>query len=258
MNDVLILCYHAVSERWPASLSVTPQNLQSQLEFLLRNGYRGVTFTQAVTNPPSGKIVAVTFDDGFRSVAGVAHPIMRDLGIPGTVFVATNHMGTESPMVWSGLEQWVGTEHEQELVGSSWTELDELAAAGWEIGAHTRSHPHLTQIDEETIYEELAGSRKDVEDHMGTCKSLAYPYGDHDDRVVAAAARAGFYAACTLPIHWYLAKPLRYPRVYVAHKDDHRRFRIKVSRAVRLARVAEGTVMIGVSSRLRHTSTVQV
>jgi peptidoglycan/xylan/chitin deacetylase (PgdA/CDA1 family) len=243
MSDVLVLCYHAVSERWPAPLSVTPERLEHQLEFLLRNGYQGTTFTRAVTNAPRGKVLAVTFDDGFRSVATMAAPIMRRLGIPGTLFAATSHMGTEQPMVWSGLEQWVGTRYETELMGSSWAELEGLARTGWEIGAHTRTHPHLTQLDDASIYAELADSRSDIEQRLGgTCTSLAYPYGDHDVRVVAAAAKAGFLAACTLPRRLHRPEPLRFPRIYVGHRDAARSFRLKVSPQIRATRVAGAIV----------------
>lgn len=248
VNDVLILCYHAVSDRWPASLSVTPERLESQLAYLVRSGYRGVTFTRAVVDPPGGRVLAVTFDDGFRSVVRLAQPVMERLGVPGTVFVATSHVGTERPMAWQGLEQWVGTEHEQELVAATWPELNGLRHAGWEIGAHTRTHPHLTQIDEASIYEELAGSRRDVEENIGPCTSLAYPYGDHDGRVVAAAAKAGFRAAATLPTYGYRPEALRRARVYVGHRDDARRFRLKVSRPLRVGRVAAGMVAAGASA----------
>jgi peptidoglycan/xylan/chitin deacetylase (PgdA/CDA1 family) len=256
MNDVLILCYHAVSERWPASLSVTPERLEGQLECLVRAGYRPVTFTRAVTDPPAGKTLAVTFDDGFRSVVRLAHPVMKRLGVPGTVFVATGHVGTEQPMAWSGLEHWLGTEYERELVAASWPELNALRQDGWEIGAHTRQHPHLTQLDEASIYEELAGSRSDVEEHIGgPCTSLAYPYGDHDARVVAGADRAGFLRAATLPSHWQRPEPLRWPRVYVAHRDRTLRFRLKVSRPVRMTRAATRIAADSVSGRLGRVRT---
>jgi hypothetical protein len=107
----------------------------------------------------------------------------------------------------------------------------------------------LTQIDEASIYEELAGSRTDVEEHLdGPCTALSYPYGDHDGRVVAAADTAGFLAAATLPSNWYRPKPLREPRVYIHHNDDTWRFRLKVSRPIRSARVAAGAVAAGSSS----------
>lgn len=54
--EVLILCYHAVSENWSSTLSVTPQALESQLEFLVSKGYAGATFTEAALedHPPQG------------------------------------------------------------------------------------------------------------------------------------------------------------------------------------------------------------
>lgn len=248
MKDTLVLCYHAVSDQWPASLSVRPERFRAQLEFLVRSGYRGATFTQAVTDPPAGKVLAVTFDDNYRSVVRLAHPIMERFGLPGTVFVPTTYVGTEQPMSWSGLEQWLGSAHEPELVAASWPELQELQQAGWEIGAHTRTHPHLTQIDEAVMHDELAGSRSDVEAQVdGSCTSLAYPYGDHDARVVEAAANAGFHVAAALPTRWYSPsplrwphhpEPLRWPRVYISNRDDMRRFRLKVSRPFRALRIA--------------------
>ncbi len=51
MADPLILCYHAVRERWPAPLSVTPRALEDQLELLVRRGYRGATFGEETASP---------------------------------------------------------------------------------------------------------------------------------------------------------------------------------------------------------------
>jgi peptidoglycan/xylan/chitin deacetylase (PgdA/CDA1 family) len=64
MSDVLVLCYHAVSVRWPAELSVTPERLEEQLRLLVRRGFKGATFHQAVIAPPAPRTLAVTFDDG--------------------------------------------------------------------------------------------------------------------------------------------------------------------------------------------------
>src|SRR5690242_13950335 len=109
MDDLLVLCYHAVSERWPAPLSVAPELLTDQVGLLLRRGYRGVTFTGAVTERPTGKRLVVTFDDGYRSVVTRAKPLLDELGVPGTIFVATDYIGSDTPMSWSGIEQWLGT-----------------------------------------------------------------------------------------------------------------------------------------------------
>lgn len=234
MSDVLVLCYHAVSERWDADLSITPGALEEQLGLLVRRGYRGVTFTEAVANPPAGKVLAVTFDDAYRSVLELGFPILKRLGLPGSVFVPTAFPGTERPMSWPGIEHWLGGPFERELVPMSWEELNRLAADGWEVGSHTRSHPHLTQLDDADLAEELRSSREVCEQRLGRgCESLAYPYGDHDGRVVEAAGAAGYRVAGTLPSRFGSRDPLSWPRVGVYYGDGGRRFRAKVSRIAR-------------------------
>jgi peptidoglycan/xylan/chitin deacetylase (PgdA/CDA1 family) len=237
--DVLVLCYHAVSERWPAPLSVTPEALEEQLEVLVRRGYAGATFESVVSEPPEGRTLVVTFDDAFASVGGLAAPILRGLGLPGSVYVVTDPVEEpERPMSWDGIDQWLGTEHEQELRPLSWDGIRELVEAGWEVGSHTRSHPRLSQIhDDADLAQELEGSRTTLEDKLGRpCRTLAYPYGDHDERVVDATRAAGYAGAGTLPGRFPKATPFSWPRVGIYHDDDLRRFRMKVARPMRALR----------------------
>src|SRR5690242_16905578 len=165
-GDLLVLCYHAVSERWPADLSITPANLEAQLGLLAARGYRGVTFTEAVLQPPDGKAVAVTFDDAYRSVLELGEPILTRLGWPATVFVPTDFAGAEHPMSWPGIDQWAGGEFDRELVPMSWEELGRLAGGGWEIGSHTCSHPRLTTLEDARLDEELRRSRSECQDRL--------------------------------------------------------------------------------------------
>jgi peptidoglycan/xylan/chitin deacetylase (PgdA/CDA1 family) len=230
VTDVLVLCYHAVSEDWGSDLAVTPTRLADQLELIAGQGYRGATFHEAVHSPPAAKTVAVTFDDAYRSVIDLGLPILERLGLPGTVFVPTAFTGSEAPMAWPGIDQELGGPHASELIPMSWEELARLAAAGWEVGAHTRTHPHLTELDDDALVEELRASRRDCESNLGLpCRSLAYPFGDEDERVVRATGQAGYTAACTLPATLHSASPLRWPRVGVYRDDDGLRFRLKTS-----------------------------
>jgi peptidoglycan/xylan/chitin deacetylase (PgdA/CDA1 family) len=236
MADVLVLCYHAVSERFPAALSVTPSAFERQLDLLVRAGYRGVTFEEAV-RVPEGRSVAITFDDAYLSVLRLAKPLLDAVGFRAAVYAPTDYIDApERPLSWDGIEQWHGGEHEHELVPMSWDQLGELAEAGWEIGSHTRSHPHLTTLDDDALRSELVESRAEVQRRLGRCDTLAYPYGDYDERVVEAAAAAGYGAAGTLPARLHAARPLAWPRVGIYHADDERRFRMKVSRQMRRLR----------------------
>ena len=230
-NGSLVLCYHAVSERWDADISITPAALEKQLGFLLERGYQGATFGQAVTAPPSRKTLAVTFDDAFRSVFDLAFPILSRLGLPGTVFVPTAKVGNHGPMAWEGIEGWIGTPHEDELRGMSWEQLEHVAGAGWEVASHTRSHPHLTALNDEALERELRASREDCEQRLQRpCTSVAYPFGDVDDRVMDAARHAGYTAAGSVdPIPHYPPDALNWPRVAVFYGTDWDRFQWKVS-----------------------------
>ena len=249
--NVLVLCYHAVSERWPAALSVHPQRIEAQLRFLKARGYRGATFSQAVSAPPAPRTVAVTFDDAYRSVLDLALPILRRLELPGTVFAPTSFIGSDGPMTWEGIDRWLGGPHESELTPMSWEQLVELAESGWEIGSHTRTHPRLPTLSDSALVTELSKSKADCERALGTtCRTLAYPYGDHDGRVVAATAAAGYEAACTLPSRLNAPNPLEWPRVGIYNADRDLSFRLKVSPAMRRARASR---MAGAALSVRNS-----
>jgi peptidoglycan/xylan/chitin deacetylase (PgdA/CDA1 family) len=235
--DRLGLCYHALSDGWPALMSVTPDRFRWQLHWLAERGYGGVTFSELVEGRARGRQVAVTFDDGYLSVLRHGLPVLEELGWPGTIFVPTALLDERRPLVWPGIDHWVGTEHEHELIPLSWGELGDLRARGWEIGSHTRTHPRLTSLTDAQLDEQLAGSRADCEERLGTpCRSVAYPYGDVDPRVVAAAARAGYATGAALPKLGHRPRELEWPRVGVYHPEHERRFRTKVSPTVRVVR----------------------
>lgn len=239
MRDVLVLGYHAVSESWVASLAVPPATLREQLAWLLSRGYELVTFHDAVHAPPAAKVVAVTFDDGYRSVVDLAFPIFAELGVVASVFVPTAHVGRPEPMSWPGISQWADGEDADELRCMNWEDAARLTRAGWEIGSHTCSHARLTTLSDEALHRELLESRTTCEDRLGVaCRSLAFPYGDHDGRVIAAAGRAGYDTAGTLPGRLHRPQPMRWPRVSVNRGDTMRRFRAKASPMLRRVRAS--------------------
>ncbi len=224
MNDIVVLCYHGISPTWPAATSVTPEDFDSQLTAFAERGYRGATLRDALTTPPDGPVVVVTFDDAHSSVLSFAAPTMARLGIPGTIFVPTDYPGTGVPMAWDGYDEWMDTEHRHELDCMSWDDLRGLAATGWEIGSHTKSHPRLSQLDDAAILAELTESRAECEAQMGSsCWSFAYPYSDFDDRAVQAAAQAGYRFAVTVPRAPAAALPLQWPRVGVYNGERAKR-----------------------------------
>ena len=150
-GDTLILCYHGISESWPSPSAIPVDRLERQLRHLLERGYRGTTFSEAVLSRPRGKTVAVTFDDGYRSIGEHGVPLLSRLGLPATLFVPTDWVGRDTPMAWKGIDRYVGERARAELLPLSWAEIASLSDAGWEIGSHTRSHPDLTTLEDDAL-----------------------------------------------------------------------------------------------------------
>lgn len=245
MADVLVLCYHAVSPSWPAPLSVLPERLDEQLELLVGRGYRGVTFTEAVTWRREDKVLAVTFDDAYASTLRLGLPILERHGLPGTVFAPSEYVDSDRPIAWEGMERWLGTEHEAELRCMTTPELNELREAGWEVGSHTCSHPMLPAVDDDQLHQELSRSKAVLEQKLSApCTSIAYPYGAVDQRVAMAAAEAGYAAAAALATPIGPPAPHRWPRVGTYHTDSLRRFKLKVSPSARRLRLAAARTAI--------------
>jgi peptidoglycan/xylan/chitin deacetylase (PgdA/CDA1 family) len=235
MSHSLVLCYHAFSHSWPSDLAITRDQLREELHVLLGRGYVPATFAAIAGGRAPVKAFAVTFDDGYRSVVTKAFPVMAELGVPGTIFVTTNWVGAEAPMSWPGIDHWTPGDYEDELIPAGWQELRGLIREGWEVGSHTMSHPRLSDLDEDALAAELAGSREKCTSELGVdCISIAYPYGDSDRRVEAATAKAGYLAAAGLGLDG--SPPYRWPRIGIYPGDRGTRFRLKVSPVVRRAR----------------------
>jgi peptidoglycan/xylan/chitin deacetylase (PgdA/CDA1 family) len=229
MNDrPLLLAYHAVGA---GSLAIPERALHAQLALLRRRGYVGFTAAETErrrqdrTLPP--RAVVVTFDDGFRSVLR-AKLILDELGYPATVFAVTSFVESGEPLRWPGLDR------SEESLG--WPELELLSETGWEVGSHTVTHPLLPDLDDAELERELVDSRATIRKRLGSCETLAYPYGRADERAVAAAARAGYLAAFTLGRADRPDEPLRRPRLGLRDVDRGARLRLRLSRAATLTR----------------------
>lgn len=235
---VVVLCYHGLSDDWPDETAVAPSRFTEQVVSFLRRGYRGATFTEALTAPPSSKVLAVTFDDAATSVRRMALPPLEALGVPATVFVPTDYPDSGKPMSWPGIDRWLGGPHEHELECMGWEQLADLAARGWEIGSHTCSHPLLSSLEDDELERELVESRLECERRLGApCHSLAYPYGETDPRLARAARDAGYLCAGTLPVAAARPLPLLWPRVGVYRDENARRVRLRaLRRAIGAAR----------------------
>jgi peptidoglycan/xylan/chitin deacetylase (PgdA/CDA1 family) len=140
----------------------------------------------------------------------------------------TSFVESGGPLRWPGLEQ------PEESLG--WSELELLREAGWEVGSHTVTHPLLPDLDDAELERELVDSSATIRRRLGSCETLAYPYGRADERTSAAAARAGYLAAFTLGRAHRPDEPLRRPRLGLRDVDRGVRLGLRLSTGAALAR----------------------
>jgi len=191
-----ILLYHGVGPTStridPGFLRVRPEAFREQLGLLLQAGFETVTVAEFARRsggrkPPPG-LVALSFDDGMDDNHSVLLPLLRDHGVRATVYVTTGLIGKPNP--------WMTPESGARMMTVE--ELRELAAAGFEIGAHTVSHPDLSRLGFDECLREMRESRDDLERTLGVeVRTFAYPSCHYGPAAVEAARAAGFTAAVT-------------------------------------------------------------
>jgi len=141
------------------------------------------------------RAAVVTFDDAWADNHANALAHLVEGRVPATLFVPSRLIGLPGRLTRG--------------------QLEEFAAAGIAIGAHSRTHAHLPACDDAELEREVRGSRDDLEDLLGVpCTRFAYPAGLMDGRVRAAVAAAGFRSAVTTVRGWARAgvDPLAVPR----------------------------------------------
>ena len=238
----LVLCYHAVSDTWHQRLSVPAAALEAQLRHLIGRGWQPVGALDAATG--SGKLLHVTFDDAFTSVRNVL-PVLERTGAKATVFACTGYAGDGRALAVPEL----GGEPASELETMTWDELRAFVERGIEVSSHTVSHPHLPRLSDDELAAELRDSKQQLEDELGRpCKVLAYPFGDCDDRVRAAAGAAGYEVAFGLPGDATGLDPFDVFRVGVWNGDSPRKVALKANGLVRSPTALKLRRALGVTS----------
>ena len=185
---VPILIYHAIRPYIQADTPAvrryiaTPQTLEEELAWLKENSYVSVSFDDLVNHIQNGaslptRPVIISFDDDWEGQYRYALPLLKKYGYSATFYI------------WVVV---VGRKHHM-----SWDEIRELSRNGMQLGCHTMTHPFLTRIrKDEALQHELTGAKQEIEARTGvSVTSLAYPFGQYNGRVVAAAKAAGFTSA---------------------------------------------------------------
>jgi peptidoglycan/xylan/chitin deacetylase (PgdA/CDA1 family) len=236
-GNAVFLCHHSVAPRGPRFLTVTPRLFERQLDEVARRGLRTggeAELADVVAGRRTPPTAFLTFDDGFLDNHATVLPLLRERGLRAFVFVLPPLVDAGAPLAWP--EVAADAERFPETMRSvTWDMLGEMKEGGFEVGSHGLTHAHLPRLGGEELRQELLDSRQRIAARTGSCDTVAYPFGEWSEEVVAAAGECGYSFAFTLPtkVGQWRAGPLAIPRVNVDLRDDGRRLRAKLSPAGR-------------------------
>ncbi|WP_218080696.1 polysaccharide deacetylase family protein [Anthocerotibacter panamensis] len=170
-----VITYHALSDM-PAPLGTPPQVFEQHLKAFRHWGYRTVSLAEvslALTHdqPLPERSLVISFDDGYQSIYREAWPRLRDWGFTATVYLISDWCGRDNR--WLGQPPTLPT-----APLMTWDEAAQLAAAGWELGAHTCSHRPLPGLAPAAVETELSEAQRTIQIRTGqSVQTFAYPYG---------------------------------------------------------------------------------
>lgn len=190
-NGVRILGYHRVTDT-KDDLAVAPTQFRIQMEAALASGAKPIRLEAALDllrEHLGGCYFSVTFDDGYHDNLVNAVPVLRELSIPATIFLPTGVIDGKVTYHW----------YKESPRPLTWEDVADLLQDGLvDFQAHTRTHPRLPRLSDADAWDEIAGSKRDIEQHLPyKVTSLCYPAGLYGDREVRFLQEAGYRAGVT-------------------------------------------------------------
>lgn len=134
-----------------------------------------------VTSPAPSAKVTFTFDDGLTNSLTQAAPTLAQYGLVGTNYITTGCVGSVNTCAADPGEQYM-----------TWAQIETLRTQyGWEIGSHTVSHPQLAtdNLTDAELDRQVRESKETLAAHGFDAKNFATPFGDYDNRAIAAIAK---------------------------------------------------------------------
>jgi len=164
-DKLTILTYHRVLEKGDGKMSISIENFEKQMKYISKN-YKVISFKDLLENKLKKNSIIITFDDGYKDVLQNAYPILKKYSLKATLFLTTDFLNGKIP--W-----W---ENENNLF-MNWNDVKKLDL---EIGAHSISHPRLSQCSLKEIKKEV--SKEEIEKKLGReVYVFSYPHGTRND-----------------------------------------------------------------------------
>ena len=197
-KPIPILMYHSIAAMPKGtvmrSLHVPPKLFKLQMWLLKIMGYQGLSIGELqpyLTGKKIGKVVGITFDDGFKNNLVEALPILKKNRFSATCYIISQNIG--------GINHWDLKKGIDENPLMDENEIKEWINNGMEIGSHTQNHIRLTESDIKTATKEITQSKLDLERQFDCSIShFCYPYGNYNDEIIAITKDAGYSTATTV------------------------------------------------------------
>lgn len=183
--SLVILQYHHVDDHTPASTSTRPDVFKQHLQLLkdeamqvmdLKTALHALDHQQSLPE----KAVAITFDDAYISIYTQAWPLLKEAGLPFTIFVNPKQIDAKLRNMMS------------------WQQLKELQDQGVIIANHGQTHPYLIEHQGDLnafLDEEINAAESRLKEQLGTSHKLfAYPYGEFNLVIAQWLKEQGYYA----------------------------------------------------------------
>lgn len=232
-DGLVVLTYHRVNNVAPAdSLVVRPADFARQMAFLsaYSKRFKVVGLDEALgyikkmgtvpieaercpgDSPHFFTRILITFDDGYEDNYEQAFPVLKRYRFPAVVFMTTGRIGHDG---------WL-----------SERQIRKMSCDGIEFGAHTVTHPHLTEISHEEAGSEIKSSGHMISDLLKRkARAFCYPFGDHNKEIRSMVEEAGYDCAFSVKVgvNHEGQDPYEIRRIDVLGEDSFPSFKYKIT-----------------------------
>jgi peptidoglycan/xylan/chitin deacetylase (PgdA/CDA1 family) len=225
-----ILMYHQIDEPPPRGtqlrgLIVSPGSFARQMALLRILGYRGMSMRELepyLSGEKRGKVVGITFDDGYQNNLVNALPVLKRNGFTATCYGVSNMLG--------GTNSWdQGNVAEKPLMTLSGWRI--WLSAGMDVGSHTQTHADLNSISLEEAKRQIQDSKRTLEQALSCeVRHFCYPYGRFRVEHTKMVKEAGYTTATTTNRGRVTPKddPMALRRIMVARATNPLQFFMKI------------------------------
>lgn len=196
--NIPILMYHQIDERPPRGtplrgLVVSPSSFARQMWLLKFLGYKGLSMRDLepyLEGRQRGRVVGITFDDGYQNNIDHALPILIKHGFTATCYAVSSMLGGTN--IW---DRDIGVPTKKLMTPEDWKTW---FSTGMDVGSHTCTHADLNQLSADEARLQISQSKYALERLIGSpVRHFCYPFGRFRAEHATMAKDAGYVTATT-------------------------------------------------------------